>query len=224
MSIRVLLAEDHQMVRECLRAALEKEGDIQVVAEAPNGREAVRLALQTLPRVAVMDVVMPELNGIEATRQILAEAPSIKVLALSMHSERQFVAGMLSAGASGYVLKDCAFEELADAIRTVAADQTYLSPGIAGIVVSDYVQQLTHPPAGSAPAGGSETAPLTAREREVAQLLAEGKSTKEIALALQVSPKTIETHRHQIMEKLGIHSIAELTKFAIRAGLTSLDE
>ncbi|MBL7223093.1 MAG: response regulator transcription factor [Candidatus Brocadiae bacterium] len=216
MKTRVILAEDHQLVRECLRAALEKEGDIEVVDEARNGREAVSLASQKQPRVVVMDVVMPDLNGIEATRQILSASPNIKVLALSMHSDRRFVAGMLSAGASGYVLKDCAFEELAEAIRTVAADRTYLSPGIAGVVVEDYVKQLSFE-------GEQHISVLTPREREVAQLLAEGNSTKAVAVALHVSPKTIETHRRQLMEKLDIHSIAELTKYAIRAGLTSLE-
>jgi len=216
MKTRVILAEDHQLVRECLRAALEKESDIEVVDEARNGREAVSLASQKQPRVVVMDVVMPDLNGIEATRQILSASPNIKVLALSMHSDRRFVAGMLSAGASGYVLKDCAFEELAEAIRTVASDRTYLSPGIAGVVVEDYVKQLSS-------GGEQHISVLTPREREVAQLLAEGKSTKAVAVALHVSPKTIETHRRQIMDKLDIHSIAELTKFAIRAGLTSLE-
>ncbi len=217
MSIRVLLVEDHQLVRECLRAALEKEADIEVVAEAADGRAAVKLTQETRPRVVVMDVVMPNLNGIEATRQILAEAPGVKVLALSMHSDRQFVAGMLSAGATGYVLKDCAFEELAEAIHTVARDETYLSPGIAGIVVGDYVKQLSTDEL-------RVTAVHTPREREVAQLFAEGKSTKEVAAALHVSAKTIETHRRQIMNKLGIHGIAELTKYAIRTGLTSLGE
>jgi DNA-binding NarL/FixJ family response regulator len=215
--IRALLVEDHQLVRECLRAALEKETDIEVVAEAQNGRDAVRLAQEHQPRVVVMDVVMPDLNGIEATRQILAVTPGTKVLALSMHSDRRFVAGMLSAGAAGYVLKNAAFEELADAIRSVATDQTYLSPGIAGIVVEDYVNQL----AAEEP---DPAAALTAREREVAQLLAEGKSTKEVAAVLHVSGKTIETHRRQIMNKLSINSIAELTKYAIRAGLTSLED
>lgn len=217
MRIRVLLAEDHKLVRECLRAALETEGDIEVVAEADNGRMAVKLAADKQPNIVVMDVVMPDLNGIEATRQILAEAPGVKVLALSMHSDKRFVAGMLSAGASGYVLKDCAFEELAQAIRMVAANKTYLSPRIAGVVVGDYVKQL-------AGANGQTASVLTAREREVAQLLAEGNSTKEVAATLHVSAKTIETHRRQIMAKLEIHSIAELTKFAIRAGLTSLDD
>lgn len=217
MTIRVLLAEDHKLVRECLRAALETEGDIEVVAEADNGRMAVKLAADKQPNIVVMDVVMPDMNGIEATRQILAEAPGVKVLALSMHSDKRFVAGMLSAGASGYVLKDCAFEELAQAIRMVAANKTYLSPRIAGVVVGDYVKQL-------AGANGQTASVLTAREREVAQLLAEGNSTKGVAATLHVSAKTIETHRRQIMAKLEIHSIAELTKFAIRAGLTSLDD
>ncbi len=212
MSIGVLLADDHRIIRQGLRSLLEKQPDMEVVAEAENGRTAVQLARRLSPDVVVMDIAMPDLNGIEATQQIIAEAPGVKIVALSMHSDKRFVARMLKAGASGYLLKDCAFEELARAIRTVAVNQIYLSPGIAGVVVEDFVRHV------------SETdSSLTPREREVLQLLAEGSSTKEIAARLQVSVKTVETHRRHIMEKLDIHTIAELTKYAIRQGLTSLE-
>ena len=216
MSVRVLLADDHRIVREGLRALLEKEPDMEVVAEADNGRTAVELAREVKPDVILMDLTMPQLNGIEATRKVLAGDKGIKVLALSMHSDKRFVIGVLGAGASGYLLKDCALEELIRAIRTVVADQTYLSPGIAGVVVEDYIQHL--------PSTDSSTmSALTAREREVLQLIAEGRALKEIAFTLNLSVKTIETHRKQIMKRLGIHSEAELTKYAIREGLTSLE-
>ena len=216
MSIRIILAEDHKIVREGLRTLLEKQSDMEVIAEAEDGRTTVQLVRKLSPDVVIMDIAMPDLNGIEATRQIMAEAPGVKAIALSIHSNRQFVVGMLKAGASGYMLKDCAFEELAFAIRTVVANQTYLSPKITGVVIEDYLRRL--------PENNSLVySVLTDREREVLQLLAEGKSTKQIAACLHVSVKTVETHRQQIMSRLDIHSVAELTKYAIREGLTSLD-
>lgn len=193
---------------------LERDG-FQVVAEADNGRSAVRLAKELQPDIVITDIAMPDLNGLEATRQICAEAPRAKVLALSMHTESRFVLGILEAGASGYLLKDAAFEELSVAIKAILRDQIYLSPAIAGVVVR---QSLGH--VGSKPR--SERAKLSKREREVLQLIAEGKSTKEIAAKLYVSVKTVETHRKQIMDKLDIYSIAELTKYAIREGVTFL--
>ncbi len=217
MSIRVILADDHKIIRDGLRALIESEPDMELLADADNGRTAVELARKLKPTVVVMDIGMPDLNGMDATRQIQAEAPCVKVIALSMHADKRYVAGMLSAGASGYLLKDCAFEELSNAIRAVAANKTYLSPGISGVVVSDYVQRLK----GDAPALRPG---LTPREREVLQLVAEGKSTKEIAALLHVSQKTIETHRQRVMDKVGVRSVAELTKFAIREGLTSLED
>ncbi|GAI21506.1 unnamed protein product, partial [marine sediment metagenome] len=159
---------------------------------------------------------MPDLNGVEAARQIVSEFPDVKIIALSMHSDSLFVTEMLRSGASGYLLKDCAFEELARAIRTVVAGKTYLSPSISGVVVDDYLHRLS-----KANFSGLEV--LTYREREVLQLLAEGKSTKQIALKLHISVKTVETHRRQIMNRLDIHTVAELTKYAIRKGLTSLE-
>jgi len=216
MSIRILLADDHKIIREGLRALLDGESNMEVVAEAEDGRTAVQLTRKLSPDVVVMDISMPDLNGIEATRQILRDHPGAKVIALSMHSDRQFAARMLEAGASGYVVKDAAFEELATAIRTVVDGRVYLCSLVTGLVVEDYVRRLpeTEP---------KVTSPLSPREREALQLLAEGKTTKEAARELHVSVKTVETHRRNIMEKLNLHSVAELTKYAIRAGLTSLD-
>lgn len=216
MSIKILLADDHKITRQGLRSLLEKEPDMEVVAEAEEGRTTVRLARELLPDVVVMDVSMPDLNGMEATRQIRAELPNVKVIALSMHSDNLFVSEMLKSGASGYLLKDCAFEELARAIHVVVEGKTYLSPAISGVVVDDYLHHLT-----KTESPGFKV--LTDREREVLQLIAEGNSTKQVALKLHISVKTVETHRRQIMSKLNIHTIAELTKYAIRQGLTSLE-
>ena len=203
-------------MREGLRTLIEKQPHMEVVAEAENGRTAVQLARRLFPEVVVMDIGMPDLNGIEATRQILADNPKVKVIALSMHSAKRFVVEMLRAGSSGYLLKDCAFEELASAIRTVIDNQIYVSPGITDMVIKDYVHKLSK-------AEFSVVSILTPREREVLQLLAEGKTTKQIAATLKVSVKTIETYRQQIMHKLNLHSVAELTKYAIREGITSLE-
>ena len=216
MPVRIILADDHNIVRQGLRSLIEKELGMDVVGEADNGRRTVQLARELHPDLIIMDVSMPDLNGIEATRQITAELPEIKVLALSMHSDKRFVAGILKAGASGYLLKDCAFDEMAGAIRAVFSGGTYLSPGVAGAVIQDYVRRLHE-------SEYSTTTLLTPREREVLQLLAEGNGTREIALRLHVSVKTVETHRRQVMEKLDIHSVAALTKYAIREGLTSLE-
>mgnify|MGYP000848155644 FL=1 len=217
MNVRVILADDHQVIREGLRNLIEEQQDMEVVAEASNGRAAIKLCMEMKPDVIVMDVAMPDLNGIEATRQVVSECPATKVLALSMHADKHYAAGMLGAGASGYVLKDCAFDELADAIRRVASGGSYLSPEIEGVVLRDYVERL------SGEGGDSAFSVLTDREREVLQLVAEGHTTKQIADSLHVSVKTVESHRQNIMDKLEIRSIAELTKYAIREGLTSLD-
>jgi len=216
MKIRVLIADDHKIVRDGLRALLEKQKGMEVVAEAQDGREAVRLARELSPDIVIMDVAMPDLNGVDATRQIVPEVRDVKVIALSMHSDKRFVAQMFKAGASGYLLKDCAFEELAQAVAVVMAGHTYLSPEIVGPVMEDYVRHLSN-------TDSSGFGVLTAREREVLQLLAEGRTTRQIAAHLHVSIKTIETHRQQIMNKLKVHSLAELTKYAIREGLTSLE-
>jgi two-component system, NarL family, response regulator NreC len=214
--IRLLLVDDHKIVRTGLRSLIDGQSGMMVVAEADNGRAAMQLIKELRPDVVIMDVAMPDLNGMEATRQIVADFPEVKVVALSMHSDRRFVTGMLEAGASGYLLKDCAFEELTSAIRAVVRKQAYISPGVAGILVEDVRRRATE---------AAQKAPiaLTAREREVLQLLAEGHSTKDIAHTLGVSVKTVESYRQRVMEKLGIHSVAELTKWAVREGLSSLE-
>ena len=214
--IKIILADDHQIVRHGLRSLLAAEPDMEVVGEADNGRAVVRLVQEKSPQVVIMDISMPDLNGIEATRQIIGESPGIKIIALSMHSDSLFVLNMFKAGASGYLLKDCALEELVKAVRTVLSRKVYLSPGISDIVIKDFV-------IGWSPADSSAYSILTTREREVLQLMAEGRSTNQIAESLCVSVKTVEAHRKQLMNKLDIHSVAELTKYAIRQGLTSLE-
>ncbi|MGD2175592.1 MAG: response regulator transcription factor [Candidatus Brocadiaceae bacterium] len=216
MSIRILLADDHRLMRHGLRSLIQGEPDMEVIGEAENGRSAVRLAEELAPDVIVMDVAMPDLNGIEATRQVKDRTPAIEVLALSMHSDGPFVVRMLEAGAAGYLLKDTAFEQLATAIREVSAGRKYLCPEVTGPIVEDYLRRLSEPEAAATP--------LSPREREVLQLLAEGMISKQIASELNISVKTIETHRSRLMKKLGIRSVAELTKYAIRHGITSLEE
>jgi DNA-binding NarL/FixJ family response regulator len=215
MKIKIILADDHKIVREALKNLLAQDSAFDIVGEADNGWAAVELTRKLSPDLVIMDVGMPDLNGIEATRKILAQSPEVNVLALSMHSDKKFVTQMFKAGAKGYILKDCAFEELLRAIRTVLVNRIYISPGIAGVVIEDFIKQ----PSWAVPCAFTI---LTQREREVLQALAEGKSTKETAYFLNVSIKTIETHRQQIMNKLNIHSVAELTKYAIREGITPL--
>ena len=214
MTIRIVLADDHQIVRLGLRSLLEAEPDIQVVGEADNGEATLKLVQELTPDVVIMDISMPDLNGIEATRRILAKSPAIKIIALSMHSDSLFVLNMLKAGASGYLLKDCALEELVKAIRTVVRQQTYLSLSISHLMIKD----LASTSAGSL----SAYTVLTSRERQVLQMLANGHTTNQIAATLEISVKTVEAHRQQVMNKLGIRSVAELTKYAIQQGLTSL--
>ena len=216
MSVNVLLADDHKIVRDGLRILIENHGDMNVVAEAENGQKAINLARELRPEVIIMDISMPDINGIDATRKITSDFPGIKVIALSMHTDRHFVVGMLEAGAAGYLLKDCAFEELVSAIHTVLENHTYLSPTITDIVVRNYVKKASKTSVVS-------SAELTARERELLQLLAEGMTAKQIAKTLRVSVKTVETHRRNIAQKLGAGSVAELIKYAIREGLTTLD-
>ena len=216
MSTRVLLADDHKIVREGLRSILENQLRMTVVGQAEDGRTAVELAKTLHPDIVIIDISMPQLNGIEATRQILGEMPEIKVIALSMHSDKRYVSEMLNAGASGYLLKHCALDELQQAIQTVLANKIFVSPDVAGVVIQDYLRHLSA-------AKGEGSAPLTAKEREILQLLAEGKSTKEIATILHVSIPTVDTHRQHIMEKLKLFTVAELTKYAIREGFTSLE-
>ena len=218
MSVRLLLADDHVMMREGLKALLTKEADFTVVGEAENGKALVTLAQKTSAQVVIMDVAMPDLNGIEATRKLLKLIPHSKVIALSGHANGEFVREMLKAGASAYVVKSRAYEELVWAIREVMKGKKYLSPEVAQGVVDAYVEVA------SASRENPAFVVLTDRERETLQLIAEGKSTKEVADGMGVSVKTIETHRHNIMEKLNLHSVAELTKYAIREGLTSVDK
>ena len=212
--MNVLLADDHTMMREGLRAILEKEG-LQVIGEAATGREAVALAHRLRPDLVVMDISMPGLNGVDATKRLVAELPGIKVIALSMHADRRYVVAMFAAGAVGYLLKNSASEELIQAVRAVARHHKYVSPSIAETVVDNAIDSLR-------PARPLQK-PLSLREREVLQLLAEGHSSKDIAQRLELAVPTVETHRRQIMDKLNIRSVAELTKYAIREGLTSLD-
>jgi DNA-binding NarL/FixJ family response regulator len=215
MIIKVLLVDDHKIVRHGLRALLEKEADMEVVSEAGSGRDAVQLAGELLPDVIVMDIAMPDMNGIDATRRIVADHPESNILALSMLEDKRFVFEMFSAGVKGYLLKDCAADELVRAIRAVHHGEMYLSPQIAGVVIRDFIKLI--------PEGSSETShALTSREREVLQLIAEGKNAKEIAFILSLSSKTVDTFRQNIMKKLELNTVAELTKYAIREGLTSL--
>lgn len=215
MNIRVVLVDDHRMIREGLSALLASEPDIEIVGEASDGREAVELARKLSPDVVVMDVGMPELNGIEATRRILADNKSVKVVALSTHTDPRYVHSMLEAGASGYVLKIGAHDELVRAVRAASVGKAYLSPEITASVVD----RSTNPQPAGEP---SAFAALGSREREVLQLVAEGKTSAEAAWAMHISVKTVETHRRNILHKLGLHGTAELTKYAVREGLTSL--
>jgi DNA-binding NarL/FixJ family response regulator len=217
MDLRLMLVDDHRILREGLKVLLGKEPDFQIAAEAGDGSEAVRVARGSPVDVIIMDVTMPELSGSEATRQILEASPNTKVVALSMHRNGQFVTEMLKAGATGYVVKTCIVEELARAIRAVAAGQVYLSSEVAGVVMEGYLSK-TDPTAGK---NGSQR--LSPREREVLRLLAGGLSTKQAALRLGRSPKTVEMHRRHVMEKLGLSGLAELTRYAINQGLISLD-
>ena len=214
--MKILLADDHKMMRDGLRALLEKEQGLEIVGEAATGYEATAAALRDCPDIVIMDISMPDLNGIDATRRIIAERPDTKVIALSMHSDRRYVNAMFAVGAVGYLLKNSASGELVQAVRAVARDQKYVSPAIAATVIEHYVDRA-RPRQPAAEHG------LSAREREVLQLLAEGKSSKEIATRLGIAVATIDTHRRQIMDKVNLRTVAELTKYAIRMGLTSLD-
>lgn len=215
MKTRIILADDHKLLREGVKTLLSKQSSMEVVAEADDGRTMVRLAEKLSPDVVIMDISMPDLNGIEATRQIIGSSPKIKVIALSMHSDKRFILEMLNAGASAYLLKDCALDELINAVRAVVSNRSYISPSIADVIVKEYRHIISKE-------NLSVFSLLTAREREVLQLLAEGKTTKEIAYDLHLSVKTVETYRQNIMEKSDIHTIAGLTKYAIREGLISL--
>ena len=215
MGIRVLVADSQGLVREAICSLLSNEFDMDVVGQAMDGRIAVELAKELRPDVVLVETSMPNLNGIEATWQIVRELPEVKVLALSACADRRSVCEMLRAGASGYLLKRCAYQELVSAIQNVASNRTYLSTHISKLVVDEYLNLTGEN-------GTSAYSVLTSREREVLQSIAEGKRTKLIAMELHVSPKTIEWHRSQLMKKLHIESVAELVKYAIREGLTSV--
>jgi DNA-binding NarL/FixJ family response regulator len=213
--IRVLLADDHQLLIDGLRAILAKRPNLDIIGVAKDGFEAVDLAARHRPDILLLDISMPGLNGIDAARQILRDLPGAKIIMLSMHDDRRFIQQSLRVGARGYILKESAATEVIQAIEIVERGQLFFSSSVREQILSEYVDLIQD-------GNGASASPLSPREREVLQLLAEGKSTKEIAGILNVSVKTIESHRKQIMDKLGLHSIAELTKYAIREGLTQL--
>ncbi|MCE2899098.1 MAG: response regulator transcription factor [Betaproteobacteria bacterium] len=216
MPVRILLADDHRIVREGVAALLRREPDLEIVGEAADGFDAVRLARELKPDIVITDISMPGLNGIDAIRRILADVPGVRTLCLSVHDETRLVGAVMDAGASGYLLKECAYEELLLAVRALLANRVYISPSIAGVLMKDYRERRS----GGAAATNSE---LTTREREVLQLIAEGLSTKQIADRLHVSVKTVGTHREHILAKLKLTGTAELTRYAIREGLSGLD-
>jgi DNA-binding NarL/FixJ family response regulator len=214
---RIIIADDHRILRDGIAAQLGVEGRYEVVAQAADGLEAVALCKQYHPDVIIMDLGMPQLNGIEATRQVIEVCGGTKVLALSMHSEQRYVADALQAGVAGYVLKDAAFEELERALETVLSGGVYLSPGIQAAVIDHAL--------GRGPGlRGATSKELTAREREILQMVAEGLTAKQIASTLHLSVKTVETHRRQVMDKTGANSVADLVRYAIREGIATLDQ
>jgi DNA-binding NarL/FixJ family response regulator len=213
---KVVIAEDHVVVREALKTKIEADSDFEVVGQTGDGRSAIQLVEDLRPEVVIMDIALPKLNGIEATRQIKADHPEVQVLALSMYSQSNLISELLRAGGTGFLIKNCSSEELILALTTVAAGQTYLSPSIAGVVVDGFLRP-------DKKRISSAYSRLSPREREVLQLLAEGQSAKEVASQLHISLSTVETHRRQLKRKLGLDSYADLVKFAIREGLTSLE-
>ena len=213
---KVLIVENHAIVRQGIRALLSYTDDMEVIAEAVDGRDALRLARETQPDVILMDIRMPNLNGVDACRQILREVPSTHIIALTLLTDRESVQGMFDAGAKGYLLKDSGLDELLLAVRTVLKGETYLAIDLGGPSIDGYQD-----PDEMAGAHGRQR--LSSREREVLQLVAEGRTTRQIADELNISVKTVETHRHNLMQKTGLRSIADLTKYAIRTGLTSVD-
>lgn len=207
-TIKILLADDHTIVRQGLKLILAAHHDLEVVGEAANGREAVEMAATLKPDIVLMDVAMPELNGIEATRRIVQATPRLRVLVLSMHKEAVYVREILKAGARGYILKDAIDTELVNAVRSVARGDGYISPAVSGALLNDYRQNVTNP-----------LDLLSSREREVLQLIAEGKTNKEIAVRLNLSVYTVDSHRSKLMEKLNLHNTGELVRFAVKSGL-----
>jgi len=216
--IRILLADDHALVRAGIRALVQRVSGLEVVGEADNGREALRLAKSLNPNVVLMDISMPELNGLDAIARMLQYDPKIAVIVLSMHQSREHVLRALQAGASGYVLKNAAVDELEKAIRAVACGQKYLTPA-----VSEHLIATVTAPRSDAPDLYNPAESLTQRQREILQLIAEGRSSREIAALLNISVKTVETHRSLLMERLNLHDVAGLVRYAIRVGLVTLD-
>ena len=213
--IRILLADDHAVVRDGLRALLEKQPDMSVVAEANDGRDSIRLAEEQAPDVVIMDIAMPNLNGIEATRRILAANPRTAVVMLSMHQDESYVLRSLKAGAKGYLLKDSLRSDVIDAVRAVFQGRSFLTRKVSRMLQEDYMRQLEN-------RGLDDSYDLlTDREREILQMVAEGKSNKEVAGVLNISPTTVETHRSHILQKLGLHSVPELILYAVRKGIIS---
>lgn len=212
MSIKIVLADDHAMLRDGMHRAFQTESDFEVVGLAGNGQEAVKLVRELSPHVVVMDIGMPELNGFEATRLIKKDFPAVKVIGLSMHSNDKYIREMFRAGASGYLLKNSPFEELVEAIRSVMDGKTYVSPAIGDTIIQDFISKPEE--------SKSAFSVLSQREREVLQMFAEGKTTKQTAMCLHISPKTVEAHRLNLMNKLGFDNIAQLTKYAIQEGIT----
>jgi two-component system response regulator NreC len=212
MSIKIILADDHAIVRHGLSKSFQQETNIEVVGQAKDGHSTIELVGELSPDVVVMDIGMPDLNGIEATRRITKDYPKVKVVGLSMHSSDKYIREMFRAGASGYLLKNCPFEELVEAIRTIVSGKTYISPSIGDMIIKEYASKSDKEK--------SAFSILSQREREVLQLFAEGKTTKQIGRRLHISPKTVEAHRLRIMNKLDIDNVAQLTKYAIQEGLT----
>lgn len=212
-TVKILLVDDHKIMRNGLRKIIESNSQFEVIGEAVNGREGIKLCEKEKPDVVIMDIAMPDLNGVEATHQILSTNPDIRIIALSMHANKQFVAGMLKAGAYGYLLKDCDSDELITAIQMVSRNQKYIAQTISSLLINEYLQTLTE-----------NESELSGREKEILQLLTEGKSSKEIADILFLSFKTVDAHRKNIMDKLNLRTLPELTKYAIKSGLTTLDE
>ncbi|MEN6386845.1 MAG: response regulator transcription factor [Phycisphaerales bacterium] len=213
MSIRIVLADDHTILRQSLVKSFKEEKDIEIVGEAKDGRHTAELVKQLQPDLVIMDIQMPDLNGLEATRRIVKEFPQIKVIGLSMHSNDKYIREMFRAGASGYMLKNCSFEELVKAVRTIMKGKIFIGASIGDLVISKYINIPEKE--------GSAFSVLSEREREILQLLAEGRTTKIIARLLHISPKTVEGHRLKMMDKLNIDSIANLTKYAIQEGMTT---
>ncbi len=214
-TIQLVIADNHALVRAGFRSLVEELDGIEVIGEAENGRDVLQMVETLKPQIVLMDIAMPEMNGLEATARITREFPQIKVLILSMHANEEYVYQALRSGASGYLLKDSGTEELDLALRAIARGEIYLCPAVSKYVVSDYVRRL-----------GQDQTPLdqiTPRQREILQLIAEGKSTKDIAELLYISTKTVETHRTQLMDRLDIHDIAGLVRYAIRIGLVVLE-